>query len=466
MNQLPFLVSSELQHEGTAQLPNGKTPNGVLNEVMAASRDYHNQQANPFPVDAFPSELQTIINRLHEQLGLPVDFIAGAILGVASVAAGNTYAVRVNESWVDTGILFIAIVGRPGTAKTPVINLITNPLKELDKESYHDYKQRLDAYRKSQDSAPRPTLYKYIVSDATPEALVQVHECNKRGLLMQHDELAGLFKNFNRYHHGSEQENWLSIWSGQSVTIDRKTSDSVRIARPFISILGGIQPAVLSRMANDVRGDNGVMERFRFRFPNSAKNENWRDSTPDTAAVISRWHSIVRKLTNIPIQVDSYDTPQPTVINYSVGAWQILKEWQKDNAQRINDEDEALAGVLVKMEQHVVRLSLLLQLLSWAAGEGDLTAIDVPAIEGAIKLSTYFTRTAERVRNIISNADPLAELTERDKRYYHELPKGNFTTDMAMEVAKKIPIPERTAKRFMSNKNLFKKEQHGIYSKK
>lgn len=446
--------------------PNGndETSDEVLEKVMAASRDYHQQRENPFPVDAFPLELQTIIAHLHKQLGLPVDFIGGAMLGVASVAIGNKYALRVNDSWSATAILFLSLVGRPGTGKTPAIDLIAAPLKEKDSEHYHLYSEQLRAYRQSLDSTHKPTLNKYIVSDATPEALAAVHDSNKRGLLMLQDELAGLFKNFNRYHGGSEQENWLSIWSGQPVTIDRKTSDPIRITKPFISVLGGIQPAILSRMAGDDREHNGWLDRQLFIFPANAKKQVWRDTNPDTSHVIEQWANIINRLSGIDLLEDNYGNPQPRVLEYNPEAWERLKAWQSPNTKRINGEDEAMAGVLTKMEEYAVRFTLVLQMLSYASGDESISAIGINAVEGAIKLCAYFIRTADRVRNIINNVDPLAELPVNKKHLYSSLP-CTFTTSEAVARGMEYGLSERTVKYMLGEKKLFKKIRHGNYEK-
>lgn len=443
----------------------GITQSEILDKAFAASEDFHNAKENLFPVDAFPNLVQVIINNLHNQLGFPIDFIGAAMLSVASTAIGNTYAIRVNESWTDTAVLFMAIVGSPGTAKTPVIDLIASPLKELDNESYHTYRKGMKEYKQQPDTMIRPMLTKFIVSDATPEALAALQEGNKRGLLMLHDELAGLFKNFNRYHGGSEQENWLSIWSGQPVTIDRKTSESIRIARPFISVLGGIQPGVLNRMAANDGEYNGWMDRYLFAFPKSAKKQVWKKNTVYVKDAFTQWCNIINRLTSMELLKDNFDCPTPQVIDFTPAAWDLLHQWQIGNTDRINDEDEVMAGVLIKMEQYAVRFSLLLQLMAYGTGEGHLSEVDVPAVEGAIKLVTYFTRTAERVRSIIGNVDPVAELSQDKKQLYNELP-DQFTTNEAVLIGQKMPKPEIFVKRFIWDKKLFERIKHGLYHKK
>ena len=67
------------------------------------------------------------------------------------------------------------------------------------------------------------------------EALAEVHKFNKRGIGVYADELAGWFKNFNRYNKGSEMEFWLSQWSSKPINIDRKTGEPVFIPYLYFS---------------------------------------------------------------------------------------------------------------------------------------------------------------------------------------------------------------------------------------
>src|SRR5699024_4916036 len=95
------------------------------------------------------------------------------------------------------------------------------------------------------DQPTEPAWQQSLVSDFTPEALTDVHKFNKRGVGVYADELASWFKNFNRYNKGSEEQFWLSVWSGAPIRINRKTSEPIYIQKPFISVVGTIQPGVL-----------------------------------------------------------------------------------------------------------------------------------------------------------------------------------------------------------------------------
>ena len=115
-----------------------------------------------------------------------------------------------------------------------------------------------------------PIWEQLLVTDFTPEALIEVHKFNKNGIGVYADELASWFKNFNRYNSGSEEQFWLSVWSGKPIRINRKTSEPIFISLPFISVIGTIQPAVLKELAKD-RTENGFMDRILFVIPDDLK---------------------------------------------------------------------------------------------------------------------------------------------------------------------------------------------------
>ncbi|MCC8039338.1 MAG: DUF3987 domain-containing protein [Bacteroidales bacterium] len=51
----------------------------------------------------------------------------------------------------------------------------------------------------------------------------------------------------------------------------------------------------------------------------------------------------------------------------------------------------------------MARISLVLQLLRWAAGEGECGQVDMQSVEGAIALGTYFEDSYRRLDEVLRN---------------------------------------------------------------
>ena len=104
--------------------------------------------------------------------------------------------------------------------------------------------------KEDKEQATEPVLKKFIVSDITPERLITIHQDNKRGICLYVDELMSWLKNFNRYNSGSEEQFWLSVFSGKPIILDRQgNKNSAFIKHSFISVIGTIQKGLLNHHA-------------------------------------------------------------------------------------------------------------------------------------------------------------------------------------------------------------------------
>jgi hypothetical protein len=450
--------------------------NSVISE---RNKDIDMQAPNPgtnFPIEAFPLLVRQIITATNESLNFPIDFIGASMLYASSVAIGNTHRVEIKKGFQESAVLYLAIVARAGTNKSHPLSFALQPIIEQDKKTYAEYVRKKLEYDKlegiskqkagqpSSDQAIKPIWLKYIVSDFTPEALSGVHKTNKRGIGVYVDELAGWFKNFDRYNKGSAMEFWLSAWSGKQINIDRKTGEPVFIPMPFIPVVGTIQTGLLDELAKESRTQNGFLDRILFVVLDNLQKQYWSESeiAPIT---IENWSRIVSNLLNLPFHLDETLNPKPEILHFSPEAKQLLFEWQRVNTNECRANSEAIAGIYSKMDMYVGRLALILQLLQWACDESDKQAISIESVKGAIQLVEYFKEAAVKVHAIISNASSLDSLPANKKAVYMALP-DSFTTKIGLQVAISLKMPERNFKRFIQDeKKLFVRVKHGEYKK-
>ena len=232
-------------------------------QLLKQGNEAQERKANRFPVEVFPLPVQQVITATNENLNFPIDFIGASLLYAVSVAVGNTHSVEVKKGFQQSAVLYLAIVARAGTTKSHLLSFALQPIVEQDKRTYRQYEQQRQEYEKAVslskkereqqaiDEPIKPAWQKFLLCDFTPEALAEVHKFNKTGIGVYADELAGWFKNFNRYNKGSEMEFWLSQWSGKPINIDRKTGEPVFIPLPFISVAGTIQKGILNELAKE-----------------------------------------------------------------------------------------------------------------------------------------------------------------------------------------------------------------------
>ncbi len=435
-------------------------------------------QSNPFPLEIFPTVIQDIIKATNSSLNYPIDFIGSSVLFAASLAVGITHKIEVRKGWIESGVLYIAMVGRAGTNKSHPLSFALQPFFDLDSKTFKDYERQKNEFelaanlskkdRKEQgsDNLVKPFWNKFIVTDFTPEALATVHKYNTRGIGVYVDELAGWFKNFNRYNKGSEMEFWLSAWSGKPINVDRKTSDPIYIPHPFIGVAGTIQNAVINELAKDSRSHNGFIDRILFAVPDNLQKESWSESEIDPI-IITNWVQIISNIIDLNLKNDSELNPTSTILRFNHHAWDVIKEWQIKNTAMCNDaETESIASIYSKLEVYVLRLALIIEILYYGCNESDKKDVSLNSVNGAIKLIEYFRKTALQVNAIINNYDPLDRLPA-DKRELYKLLPQVFTTDDGVNIAAHTSnkISERNFKRFLKDKEYFKCIKRGFYEK-
>lgn len=431
---------------------------------------------NPFPVDVLPLAVQQIVKETNKSLNFPIDFIGASLMHAAGVAIGNTHKIEATNTWYESPTLYTAIVGKAGTNKSHPLSFALKPFEEEDKKTYKQYEQKKQEYdyavslskgereKEGMDEPVKPVWKKYLVSDITPEGLIEIHRFNQRGVCLYADELAGWTGNFNRYNSGSEETFWLSSWSGKPITIDRKSGNPISIHSPFIPVIGTIQNGMLKTLSGKNRSLNGFIDRVLFVIPDHLKRPHWNEEELSNE-IIKNWHRIISNLLSLSCPIDQSGNLDPIILKFTPEAKRLFIDWFDRNADLSNEsESEVMAGINAKLSQYTLRFALILELMYWACGNSDKTAVGTDAIKGAIQLAEYFRNTALKVHDIVSN--PLGQLPENHKLFYEALPES-FTTAKGLEIAKRLFIPKDTYHKFLRRHKgeLFKNTSRGSYEK-
>ena len=99
-----------------------------------------------FPIGIFPSEIRNIIAEVYECQGFPIDYIASAMLVAIAVGIGNTHLVQLKRGWQESEMLYVALVGRPGTNKSHPLSFAMKPFLDFDYQENKLYEQAYSEY--------------------------------------------------------------------------------------------------------------------------------------------------------------------------------------------------------------------------------------------------------------------------------------------------------------------------------
>jgi len=372
----------------------------------------YNKEDLKFPIEIFPKPIQSYILECNSKLDSNVDYMGCSLLWLISICIGNSIEIEVKRGWNENATIWLSLVGKAGIGKTPSINNIIFPLQKVNSREIKNYYKELEKFdfynnlskkeKEEYSEVQKPVKKQFIANDITLEALVDLHEESDNAVGIFKDELAGWLKDMNKYRAGSDLEFWLSCWSGKSVSLNRLTRKGSFVEKPFIPVLGGIQPNILNGFYTEENKDNGFMDRMLLSFPESnieLYNENELDYE------ILEWYK-----NNIICFYDSLKTiihrDTDGVIDSLTAKFseEAKKEWIRifneiTNHQNNDNENEYLKSMYPKQKSYVPRFALLIHVFEdFFVEGGNSLLISKESVLKAELLSRYFIATAKKVK--------------------------------------------------------------------
>lgn len=218
------------------------------------------------PVYGLPTFLQNLVVEVSDVYQCHQDYVTAGMMAVISTTA------RKNLILLDGGFfnypqLWNVIVGRSGTGKTQPIEWLLRPLRAAEAASHSESAACLSDFDK-EARAKAMRQNRYIMQDVTIEVRNNLLSTNGKGMMYYNDEIKGYFSDVTRYRHEGGDPYILSIYSNSTGSVDRLQSESFFIREPFMTILGGIQPGLISKTFTQPQYlDNGFTQRFMFAYP-------------------------------------------------------------------------------------------------------------------------------------------------------------------------------------------------------
>jgi putative DNA primase/helicase len=351
----------------------------------------------PFPIDVLPDVARRYVGEAATALGVPPDMVAIPLLTFAGATIGSSQRIELKPGYWQRPILYTAVVAVPGSAKSPALDAARFPLDVLQREAIEAYKEALKGYeqeleewsaspRATRGEKPeRPLLEHYFTTDATLEALAAILE-GSEGVTLCRDEIVGWVKSCDAYRggRGGDRQQWLSLWAGAPLKVDRKKGEPVYVPFPVVCVAGGVQPELLTELADEAGRRDGFVERILWSYPDTAPAE-WTEQTISLQAQTAILN-LFRKLRRV-----SYD---PVRLRGAARAQWV--RWYNENA-RLTAEASGLAqGIYAKLPNQAGRLGLILHCLRYP-DDPAAHLVDRDTLAGAIELAEYFRAHARRV---------------------------------------------------------------------
>ena len=352
---------------------------GAAADLIAAGRE-------PITIlDIFPDGLAKPL--IERAAAFPCDPMAFALplLCCVSSVVGNRVRIKVKNTWKEPFVLWGANIMPASSLKSPIANVPLSALGkwqvELNKDTKKEKAQwandrnrivmEADAAAlkewEKENPPPLPGRELFIV-DATLEKIGQfLGQERTPGMVAYHDELSLWFQQLKRGKDAQDQRsNWLSLWTGGLLKVDRIGRESIYVANTAQSVFGLATIDGLASIrggekeSNGNKDADGMWARFLLWQPY------------DVPYV---YNNLDRDVTDLLLNLfrDRIDAKLPTSIDGAPLSIQLSEdaiafmethwtEWDKEARLTTKERGQWIG----KLRGHSVRLAGILQLIDSA----------------------------------------------------------------------------------------------------
>lgn len=426
-----------------------------------------------FPVESLPGAVGAFVEQLAESTQTPEEMGGILSLGILATAFQSKYEVEITPDWREPLCLYPVAVAPPGERKSAVIAALSAPVYEYEK-----IRREFEAAEIAQNKTERALLekalqaaqsravkgkgafesareealalsaqlanfkdmhpFRLMVDDTTPEKLVDMMEL-QGGCITVASAEGGVFDSIaGRYDRAANLDIYLKGHSGDPISVDRIGRKSNHIAKPRLTMMLTIQPAVLhGLMDNATFRGRGLCGRFLYAVCKSKVGR--RKVSPDTISSSTRaeYQQFVGRILA--------DQGSGTVY-LSPGANKIREEYQEHVEKKLGGEWEHMRDWAGKLVGAMARIAALLHLSSFPAD----VPISAETMEAAAGIAEFLGAHAEAAYQVMGadesmedakylwrriSASGKAEISKRD---LFRLVRGKFKKAESMEAPLRV----------------------------
>lgn len=425
----------------------------------------------PFPIDAFPDPLRSMIERVARATETPVEL--GAMMGLTTIAAccQKRFEVMIDDSYREPLSLWGVSALESGNRKTSVLQKMTEPLrvKERDlceqskvaiaeaeskrataevrvkairtrianSETFEDIEKGQSEIDQVLAEMPElPTTPRLWAQDITPEKLGAVMADNGERLALLSDE-GGLFDILaGRYSNGVPNlDLFLQSHAGASVRVDRGSRPPIVMDSPALTIGLSPQPGVLRGLTGKPGfRERGLLARFLYTLPQSRLGYRQLRTEPVPANVSEAYHNIVKALLEFEPTRNDYGNAVPVPIRLSPEAeqeWRDFAELVEVN-MRPGGNYEHLKDWAGKLPGAALRVAGLFHCVQYARLQPQSARISLETMRAAVTVLAVIGQHTKAVFDLMG-ADPALDGARRVWRWIEENRKQQFTAQVCFQ---------------------------------
>ena len=286
------------------------------------------------PQGLFPAWCENFIDAVAAATETPRELAAGLVIGVLATCNQKKFVVEPKPGYFEPLNLWIATALESGNRKSAVLNLVTAPLLQWQREQADAMRPKIVAAASKLDTARArigamrtkaakiidaseyevaareiaeleaelpsvPKCPQLWTSDVTPERLGVLLIENDEAMTVLTDEGGSIFENIaGRYSGGIPNlDLFLKAHTGSGERVDRGSRGPVHLVAPALSMVLSPQPDLLLGLSNkrDFRG-RGFMARILYLLPRSPLGRRSGNTGPIPESVVADYSAGIRAL--------------------------------------------------------------------------------------------------------------------------------------------------------------------------
>jgi hypothetical protein len=451
-----------------------------------------------FPVSALPPKFAELLTNTANIKKFNIDALATNYLNACGNTLLNAYQLQVSKDWIERSNLWTIHIANSGNLKSHLFNAAILPILLKDRELkdkwkadnaiYYEFADFCKTVKKEDNKADlilewletkgltqSPTFKKQIecaVQNISTEKMYQIlddEHNNGKSILVQYDEIAGLFKDFNKFRAGSDEESWLKFWNLYGLKKSRVSEEASNyINETNVSIIGTTQFKALFEIFTDARIENGNVYRYLFTID---ENEDKRNVFTDILEYKDLDVSFeYNKMLKYFLEFYEYPSLVRTTLKLDNAGYEYVKTWRDEmNSRDFGVDNRVYNSILAKMDSYIFRIAIILnRIRCYSDGCLKDDQISIEDLRNSAEILNYYISNTIYILGKIDIKLFRNFNSDKELTFYEALPATFTSKDFVDKALVEIKMPKRTSERKLKKwceLKLIQKKSLGEYYK-
>lgn len=405
-------------------------------------------KAAPYPIEYFPEKIKSAIIEAQEEIQAPLPIIAASALAAMSLAIQSKVDVQRKETLQSPVSLYSLIIAESGDRKSSADKAFTDAIRSYQREVVETNKPIMNEYNCNKRAwhAERDGIERAIKQAAGARQKDKVDELKKDLQEISAQEPKKpinpdyLFENFSNERVKKDFTEWPSaglfsaeggavfgsygmkkdsimdtlatfnaLWSGESISFKRATTDSGTLHNCRLTISLAIQQGALSEFLDQSGGlarSSGFWARCLITSPESLQGYRLIDENSFFKArklqSVDSFNADIRAILEKPDRYDDAGFLKPDVMTLSAGARRAWVKYFNKTESELRPQGDLIdvRDFASKSAEMAVRIAALMEYFC----TGNLEITENRMISGAI-LAGWYLEEAQRYFNLIERPE-------------------------------------------------------------